>query len=165
MEIDEASARTTDYVIHTDDAGLRDFLLASLKHYNGVDGDLLKGSSELVLAASLMYHQQFVMAETERGPHEWKPYAQIQALGADFEKAFQEGFMERVFVPAANDNALPPIEIRRLMDQSIEVFIRRPDDHEPIMPLKGNLLMLGVRAMQGGRAYALPFFVDLMSGY
>jgi hypothetical protein len=80
-------------------------------------------------------------------------------LGADFESAFREGFMERVFVPG-NDGSEPVVEIRRLMDLSIEISIRHPADHAGLMPLKGNVLMLGARAMAPGK---FPRFVDLMA--
>jgi hypothetical protein len=51
---------TTDYKIRTDEAGIRDFIVASARHYVGeIPLEMTGFNGDLLLAASLIYQQQF----------------------------------------------------------------------------------------------------------
>lgn len=166
MAIGRDFVRTTDYVIRADASGLQDFIFASLKYYEGVDGNLLKPDGVMLLAANLIYHQQFAMESDDALPFTWPNAAQSELWGgADADAAlrdgtaFLDGYLERAFVPSS-DGSAPLVEIRRLLDNSFEIFIRRPADHGDLMPLKENVLLIAARAMNPG---LLPRGADLMA--
>lgn len=151
---------TTDYKIRTDEAGIRDFIVASARHYVGeIPLEMTGFNGDLLLAASLIYQQQFAANPAGTQGQGFERQAQSQALGEDFEAAFTAGYMERVFVPRFDAPDGAAVVIRRMMDRSIEIAIHNPGSGA--LPLKGNVLMLAARAMMPDR---FSSFMDLMAG-
>lgn len=152
LDVTPEAVKTTYYVITTDTKGLGDFLRASLRHYTGVPDALQDGVSDLatatgddlLLAASLIFHQQFVQ-QSSLSPFVFQSLAVAASVQEQLDSG-QEG--EHVWVPSLSDDSVHPVEIRRGPDGRIVIKIKNTiSSGAPNMPLFGNVLSLAAREM------------------
>lgn len=156
---------TLSYVIATDMAGLCDFIKASLTHYNNVPKRYFDGvadfvtatSDEVMLAASLIYHQQFLQ-DGSKGPFDFFDLARALTISDQLAKGQNH---EHAWVPSLNGDPACPVEVKRFADGRVQITIRNTADHgKPNMPLFGNVLVLGARELSNGFK-GLPFLDSL----
>lgn len=156
---------TRGYVIETDTAGLRDFIQASLGHYNNVPDRFFDGTpdfatattDDIMLAASLIYHQQFLM-DGAKGPFDFMDVARAHTVSDQLKTGQNQ---EHAWVPSQKGDREHPVEIDRFADGRVQITIRNTKDHgKPNMPLFGNVLVMGARELSNGFR-AMPF-LDLL---
>lgn len=162
MSVGPDEIRTDSYTISTNTAGLHDFLKASLGHFNGIPHQLLDGvpdfltatNDDLMLAANLIFYQMFLMGQ-KKPPFDFLPVAQADS-------SLQHSHFETVFVQSLANRAQNALTLKRQVGtDQIEITIHNTLDHgEALLPLFGNVLILGARAMLPDLK-GLPFLDNL----
>lgn len=162
MSVGPDEIRTDSYTISTNTAGLHDFLTASLGHFNGIPHQLLDGvpdfltatNDDLMLAANLIFYQMFLM-EPKKPPFDFLQVAQA-------EYPIVNSAVESVHVRSPITPAQKAVTLTRQTGTDlIEITIHNTQDHgEALLPLFGNVLILGARAMSASLK-GMPFLDNL----
>lgn len=143
---------TRGYVIETDTAGLRDFIKASLGHYNNVPDRYFDGtpdfatatSDDVMLAASLIYHQEFLMGGA-KGLFDFMDVARALTVSDQLKTGQNQ---EHAWVPSQKGDREHPVDVERFADGRVQITIHNTADHgRPNMPLYGNVLSLAACEM------------------
>lgn len=153
---------------------LKDFLFASLAHYDGVDAELLQGDDLLLLAANLMFHQQFVLDAKEKDKqdtetnYDFQGYATKVNPAENLEQKIAAGILEEAFVKDDDGNLLLSAQYlvsfypgtHQVRDEKFRFEIVNPD-FENAFPLRFNVLELARQILTSQRNGT---FIDLLAG-
>lgn len=174
LDVSPREVKTTRYTISTDTKDLHAFIEASLAHYIAVHDGLMDGlpdfatatGDDLMLAASLIYHQQFCLRDQKiKGQFLFEKFAEASPLPKTVEEGEGNFGSEKVFVrprKPSTKNDKNSVEIIRFKTGEVIITIYNTEDFgQSNMPLFGNVLSLAAREMLPGLK-AQPF-VDFLA--
>lgn len=153
---------TTGYEFTLSKDHLKAFLKASLRHYAGAlapRGQTIL-EDRLIVAANLIYHQQFAPDEESTSR---PPIPERARLVSEIEMNSDADFADVLLAVRVPDPENTERDLLHLSVNEAGVYtlvLKPPGEHKGLWPLKKNVLMLGATVMHAPGFY--PHFLDLM---